>query len=331
LCASVTKTGTGLYIGWIFSDYFAASHDSSQQAGYDPRHIHILRNQGDIITVPPLLRLALIALLLSPALLAEAQSRSSSKNDQEPANYAFANYLGTGIYSTSGRDVTVINIPMTFEPEKQGEIVYRWRLAPSVGFYDFDFDTDDIGDAENIPDSVDTVSIVPGVEFDFPITDDLTLVPYFDLGWSKNFTSNEDVAIYSVGLSSMYDFRAQGKDHLWVSRLIYAGYRTQSANVTDSFASLQTGVDWKTPLRWGPSGRGSYTSIYGVTYWYFDQLSFRRPDESSETVTSSYELGATYGFDKPIDLYLFELERVGFGYRWSDDLDIWRLTFNLPI
>lgn len=275
------------------------------------------------------LRQLAIALLLLPALLADAQVSSGSKKAQEPANYAFANYLGTGFYSTSGRDVMVINIPMTFEPEEQGPIVYRWRLAPSLGFFDFDFDSDEIG--ENVPDSVDTVAIIPGVEFDFPVSDNMTLVPYFDLGWSKNFTSNEDVAIYSIGVSSIYKFQAQQKEHLWVNRLIYAGYRTQSANVTDSFASLQTGVDWKTPFRWGPSGRGSYTSIYGIAYWYFDQVSFRRPDEGNETVTSSYELGATYGFDKPIDLYLFELERVGFGYRWSDDLNVWRLTFNLPI
>lgn len=285
--------------------------------------------KGLTINLLQLIHRAVIVLLLFPALLAEAQV-SSSKKDREPANYAFANYLGTGIYSTSGQDVTIINLPMTYQPKKQGELIYRFRLPVSLGFYDFDFDTDEVG--ENVPDSVDTFTFVPGVEVDVPINDQLTLVPYIDLGWSRNFTTNENVIIYSIGLSSIYDFRALGEKHLWVNRLIWAGYETQSSDVTDSFASIQTGLDWRTPWRWGKRGSGSFTTVYGITHWYFSEVDFRRPDqESDDSVTMSYELGFSFGFDKGLDFSLFTLDRVALGYRWSDDLKIWRITFNLPI
>jgi hypothetical protein len=269
-----------------------------------------------------------MALLLAHTLSGQAQT-STSNNDKDPANYAFANYLGTGIYSTSSQDVTIINVSMTYQPKKQGKYIYRFRLPVSLGFYDFDFNEDEID--ENVPDGVDTFTFVPGIEVDFPISDQLTLVPYIDLGWSKNFENNNDVLIYSTGLSSIYAFKAFGEDHLWINRLIWAGYRTEDS-VTDSFASLQTGLDWTTPLRWGTRGSGTFTSVYGLSHWYFKEVDFRRPDDASDdSLTISYELGLSFGFDRGLDFSLFTLNRVALGYRWSDDLKLWRLSFNLPI
>lgn len=268
-------------------------------------------------------------LILVFLLVAATQSRAND-NDSEIANYAYASYLGSGIYSSTGGQLTVFNIPLTYEPKnQQGQYTYRLRLPVSVGFYDLDFNFED--NEKSIPRSIDTFTFIPGVELDIPISEDLTLVPYVDLGWARNFTTRGDSLVYSAGLSSIYKFSAQGKSDLWINRLVWAGYRAQSSHNTDSFASIQSGVDWRTPIHFGPKGRGNFTSLYGIAYWYFQSVDFKRADDSVRSVDSSFEVGFTFGFDKPLDFYFFELERIGIGYRQSEEFDLWRLTLNLPI
>lgn len=278
-----------------------------------------------LLTLNNRLTVCLLTLLLLPATASRA-----NENDSEVANYAYASYLGSGIYNSSGGQLTVFNMPITYEPENQlGEYTYRLRLPVSVGFYDLDFTSDNSEDY--IPSSVDTLTFVAGVEVDIPISEDLTLVPYVDLGWARNFTTRGDSLVYSTGLSSIYNFNAQARNHLWINRLVWAGYRTQSANNSDSFASIQSGVDWRTPIRFGSEDRGNFTTLYAIGYWYFKGVDFKLDKQRDRTVDSSYEVGFTFGFDKPVDLYLFELERVGLGYRHNGEFDLWRLTFNLPI
>jgi hypothetical protein len=39
----------------------------------------------------------------------------------------------------------------------------------------------------------------------------------------------------------------------------------------------------------------------------------------------------TLGLEKPIDFTLFDLDRIGIGYRYSNKVKVWRLTFNMPL
>lgn len=253
---------------------------------------------------------------------------SADDEHREPANYAFANYTGSGLYRASGQEVTVFNIPFSYQPKDQkSTTLIRWRLPVSIGFYNFDFD--EVGNG-NLPDEAGTISFTPGIEWEVPITETLTFVPYMDLGVGHNFTSDENVLIYSAGVSSHYQFGSNNQ-HLWVNRVLYAGYKGLSVEVKDGYATLQTGVDLRVPFDFSILGHESYITVYGLAQWHFINLEFIVPEQQSTVVENSFEVGMTLGAVKPLDFKLFNLERVGLGYRTGGGLKVWRVTFELPI
>lgn len=51
------------------------------------------------------------------------------------SHYAFANYLGSGIYRTSGQNATVVNIPISFDLERTETESLVLRTPLSLGFF----------------------------------------------------------------------------------------------------------------------------------------------------------------------------------------------------
>ena len=52
-------------------------------------------------------------------------------------HYAFANYLGSGIYRTSGQDATVANIPISFDLQRSDTESLVLKTPISLGFFNF--------------------------------------------------------------------------------------------------------------------------------------------------------------------------------------------------
>ena len=53
----------------------------------------------------------------------------------EPVHYAYANYLGSGVYRTSNQDASLLSMPFSFEVGTNGQTSYGVRLPVSVGFF----------------------------------------------------------------------------------------------------------------------------------------------------------------------------------------------------
>ncbi|WP_157117948.1 hypothetical protein [Oceanicoccus sagamiensis] len=263
------------------------------------------------------------------------QLAAASDDDLEPANYAFSNYIGNGIYRASGQRVTVFNLPFDYIPPAQSELSandpeatsYFFRLPVSLGFYNFDFD-DVIGG--DIPNRADTFTFVPGIEWRVPLNERLLISPYIDLGLGNNFSTGEQVMIYSTGVSSQYSWGGNNQ-HLWVNRLFYAAYRGLSVDINDAYGAMQSGVDYRLPLSFDSLGRRSFFTAYGLAIWNFNRLEFTVPGERAVGINKNYEAGFTYGWDQPLEYGPFQLKRIGIGYRTGDRLKVWRLSFNLPI
>ncbi len=251
-----------------------------------------------------------------------------AENETESANYAFANYLGSGIYRTTGQDAMVLNMPFSYQMERDDGINFKIRLPVSVGF--FDFEINDIPD-DGIPTKIDTLSFVPGIEFDYLYSDQLTITPYFDLGWAGNLTSGSDTAVYSSGVSALYKVNGGSFDPLWVNRLYYAGYYTGDTNNKEGYAAFQTGIDLGFPNRFNVLGRSIQPTVFATAYWYFIDLTFELQGNQDVTISSSYEVGFTLASENPIGYSFLSLDRLGVGYRFGEDFYAWHLLFDLPI
>ena len=265
--------------------------------------------------------------LIAAAMLLIAVDSAGEEADNfgAPINYIYANYFGSGIYETSSRSVTVINIPLDYGLGLAAGYPLYLRYSIAMGFFDLSYQ--DIHDLD-LPTNFDTLSFTLGLEYRVSETKNNKLIPYVDVGMGRNFTNDEGTLLYSIGLSDLYTFKEK---HLWATRLTYAGYQSMDYEDEGHYASLQTGLDLHTP--WEPNlfNRELYTSVYGAAYWYFDQLYFRLPESEPEEINNSYEVGLTVGLKSPIDMALFDITCIGIGYRFSKDITAWRLVFGLPI
>ena len=55
-------------------------------------------------------------------------------DDTEPVHYAYANYLGSGIYRTTGQNASLVSMPFSYSLGDSNNISYELRLPLSFGF-----------------------------------------------------------------------------------------------------------------------------------------------------------------------------------------------------
>lgn len=276
--------------------------------------------------VKHLLRRGRLATLLSalPVFIAVA-----AVAETPVSNYVYANYLGSGYYTVADQQVGIVNIPFSATREGSKPYASRWRLPVSIGSYSLKFDPENI-DSTRLPQAVDTLTFIPGIEWIIPYDEHLHFEPYVDLGVGTNFSTREDVLIYSTGLSAFYKFGKGGR-HEWVNRILYAGYRSFSTKQSNGYASLQSGVDWRLPGGFRIGNHDYYGTFYTMAFWHFDKVKLVSKGPDTVTLTNNFEVGLTLRTAQPFDLRWFNVDRIGLGYRFGDGLKAWRLIFSSPL
>ncbi|WP_394147821.1 hypothetical protein [Shewanella atlantica] len=250
--------------------------------------------------------------------------------EEDFTHYAFANYLGSGLYRTSGQNATVVNLPFSFELKNNASETVLLRAPVSLGFFNFKWS--DVPEGE-LPSSVGTMTFTPGIEYRVRSSDRYEFQSYFDLGYGKNFTTGTDVAIMSAGVSSLLDLEFKQTRPRWVNRLYFAGYRSFDGEQKETYSALQSGLDIGTDIHW----RWSWLDVdveprvFAVGYWYFDKLRIATPFGEDVLVSNSLEVGATLAFSKPILWEWMGIDRLGLSVRVGDGVQAWRLIFEFPI
>lgn len=277
------------------------------------------------------------ALALFILLLSFSPSIEAKDNEFEPVHYAFSNYLGNGIYTTSNQKVTLINLPFSYQLQAEGKLKYHIRLPVSVGFFDFSFD--DIPELE-FPDKIGTLTFTPGIGLDYQLTDDWSVGGYFDLGAARNYTTKRSVVINSFGLSAQYDFDVNSLDSMWITRLYTASYDGISHNASDGYSAIQTGIDFGLPTTYSLLDRRFQPRFYAAAFWYFNNIDFFRDKDltiqaqneiDQVSLTDSYEVGVRLKFEKIIGWSGAGVKTIGLGYRFTKDFSAIRFVFSMPI
>lgn len=280
-------------------------------------------------------------------LLFSLQASQLQAEPIEPVHYAYANYLGSGIYRAAEQDITLINLPFLFELGKDKELTYSLRTPVSFGFFGFSYA--DIPELD-LPDSVGSVTFTPGVQIDYQLSEQLVLQSYVDVGFARNFTTRNDVLVYSFGITSLYSFTAKKYDSIIATRLYHASYKSFDNSGKDGYAALQLGIDTGYAKKFKVFGRTFQPRVFATSFWYFNDVDFLFPDGeaafSSEqlnaqtddspisnnvTLTNSFELGVTLKFDKYIGYDWLDINTLGLSYRFSGDYSALRLLFSFPI
>ncbi|CAH0991778.1 hypothetical protein SIN8267_01892 [Sinobacterium norvegicum] len=244
-------------------------------------------------------------------------------------HFALSNYFGSGFYASSTGELAVINMPFEYQPKHQkSQHKYRIRMPVSVGFYDYNFE--EIDDVK-LPSSVSALSLTLGLEFDRWLTPNLKLVPFFDVGYSRNSRIDESAFLYALGASTYYSFSGWQQQHSWMTRVQRAGYKTDREGVSDGFASIETGVDLIMPGRFTLAEQTFFVSLYSIAYVYLLDVDFIPEKFAGGDEAHAIELGFTIGREKPFNFFGLDVERLGLGIRHSNDLDVLRFAFNYPL
>jgi hypothetical protein len=271
--------------------------------------------------------LAASSLLYCSAL--QAQTTTPTEEDEavgQSVNYVFATDLGSGIYDLGGRTLQIYRYTYKheFREPKQGQLGIRFVVPVTAGFFDFN-PVDVI--SEGPPTRVDSFSVVPGIELDYLLPGDWHLIPYVRAGFSIA-SSSVDGWLYGTGMRAERRVDFHGWDAFVRSDLTYSGVKYRRDAPGDQFIRLRQGFDFTRELGWRIRDREMEIGLYGVFDVIVDPPT--APVAGAEEAPMQAEFGFTFSTRPRVEVWKFDLPRLGFGYRLAGELSAWRLVIGAP-
>lgn len=272
---------------------------------------------------------ACVLLLLLPGTSAVAAPRPLSSSEQAVLNFGFATQLGSGIYSVSGRTLQVYRLPFAYTLPRDDDARWRVRLTlpVTVGFLDFEpLDVIDTG----LPRDLDSVSVVPGVELEYAVDEHWRLQPFAEAGIARDRESQVDQRVYSLGLRGLYDVARGPVDWQGYGEIVRVVVEQTELDQQDDFTRVRLGATARRPFELDATGRRADFLVYGFTEAYTDTPSGPVDSARHDGEDLQYEVGFTLGATQTLRIWGMPLPRIGFGYRFGQDLSVYRLVFGSP-
>ncbi len=256
---------------------------------------------------------------------AGAQTRES---EFEALNFAFAAYVGPGIYSGGDQTVWLFRIPITVPilPSENRPFGVRLRVRATFGFYDFD-----PGDlvTTGIPDSVGTFSLLAGVHVPFRIRDNWTLGPFLDGGPAWDNVTQTWSGVIGIGALSRAEFQLKSEHRfvLW-NELVRASNFGDDEFEKDGFGKFLTDLEYRIPLSWTVGGKRMAVGPFVKTVWLFDGLTVGGIVDDEKTIRARYEVGFKIGPENRERVWRIPVPRLGLSYRFGQDVTSVRFIFS---
>ncbi len=267
-------------------------------------------------------------MIFSSAAQAQVQP-ATARDKQDLLNWYYAATFGTGVYTAGDRSVSVLQLPFSraLKTVDQDGMGLKFTLSTTFGFYDYKIEDPVHG---NFPDRVSTFSILPGVEWEFPINRRWSVRPYVDAGFGQEFSGRESAWIYDFGIKSRFVLgKDNGVEFALVNSLTSAGYRPRGGP-SRPFGYFATGVDLTIPTRLNLFGRDAFIGFTPVYYKYFNNLNFSELNDPQNTIREEFQLAVSLLARKPWSLKLFDVDRIGISVRSSGNVTGVSLFTSLP-
>lgn len=274
--------------------------------------------------------LAALAALTAPG--AQAGGRPEPRGptlEESPVNYAYAALLGSGIYSISGRTIQIY----TFTPRvgllapRPGGVGVGLILPVTLGF--FDFEPDDLFES-GLPEAVNTLSFVPGVELAIPLRRGWTLFPWVQAGVALDFAADQQSWIFAGGLDARWEKRYDRRLLRASLRPFYAGNVLEGFGSFDNYGELDLAIEARDPLGVCLGSAELDLGFFLIAYFYTQDLSFLRDPGTRLGLANQFEAGFTVGTVRPVRVWGVALPRIGLSYRFGSGVPAVRLVLGAP-
>lgn len=269
------------------------------------------------------------ALAATPACVYGAAAATSGA-DTRFANYAFASELGSGVYESGGRTLQVYQFRPSHElraaEPRGGRPGVRLLFPVTVGFYDYQ--PIDLAHGQ-LPSSIGALSLEPGVELDYWITDAWHVYPYARGGSTWASSTQINAMIFGAGVRSDYRWYSAQGPMLWRSELAYAGVHYESQLPNDSFTRLRNGIELRRNVPTLQSGgRALQLGPYAMADVYVNAP--QGPASGIGARTVQFQFGLMFDVSPGWQIHGWTLPRLGIGYLDAGALSGWRLVIGDP-
>jgi len=286
------------------------------------------KGEGYAGYIGPLLLILFLGLVL-PAATLHAQEVRKIESDIELTNFAFANYLGTGFYSSSSIDVFIVKLPFSTTLKEATETEAGWVVHYPVSLGATNIKDSLVG-VEGIPglNDIGTVSVVPGLEYVYPMASNWHLLPFVDFGIARDVSNEIDVRVRGAGVKSFATFDFDKSWLIFANRLLYADQKNLDSGNESSFAVFETGLDYSLPTNITIGGSAVNVSYYFINYHYLDDLVLLDLPHAQISLEDKNEVGFT--FTLPKHSWLPDDFQLGLGVQVTRDNELYRIVIGTP-
>jgi hypothetical protein len=265
-------------------------------------------------------------ILAAPGALAQGALRAS---EEQLVNYAFATQLGSGVYDVSGRTLQIYRLPFgySFSEPRSDRPGVSLTLPVTLGL--LDFEPRDVLDT-GVPDSLDTLSFVPGIQLDFALNPHWHFLPFGEFGRAWDLGGDVDADVYSFGAHGSGLWSTDALDSLRVDiGLTYTAVNPQELH-KDDVLLLELGVEGRRPLALSIAGRPLDWGVYALAQAFVDRAEEPLDQSAAQADPLQFEVGLTLGTRDPVTVWHIPVPRVGVGFRFGEELEVWRLVLGAP-
>jgi hypothetical protein len=203
----------------------------------------------------------------------------------------------------------------------------RVTLPLTIGLADFDpIDVLESG----LPEGLDTISFVPGLELSVAVADNWHLEPFVEAGIARDSTSDLDQRVYTVGLRSRYELEDGELRWEFLEEILHMTVEQKSADSTDDCTRFRLGTTVRRALDASVLDHRADFLVYGFVDVYTDTPAGPADGEEGDGGGAQLELGVTFGTVEPLKFWRIPLPRLGIGYRVGEDLSVFRVVFGSP-
>src|SRR5262249_55490165 len=154
--------------------------------------------------------------------------------------------------------------------------------------------------------------------------------PYAEYGLAKDRSGDASAYVSSAGVRSVADFDAGNFRLALGNEALVANVNPTGDADSDTFGSLETCLEARHDMGFSVKGRAVPYGLAGPV-----SSSWHPPDSPRRAAgplafEAQYEGGVTFGTRAPAKLWGMGLPRIGFGYRFAQNLSVFRLVIGIP-
>jgi hypothetical protein len=251
-----------------------------------------------------------------------AQELPEYDPDDVEVSYIYAALMGTGSYKIDGRRITMLRMPFSWTQRKmtETEAGFKWSMPVVIGH-------DKVEGSDwfeaLFPDDLVTLSVLPGFEYQMPLTSTWVIKPFGNLGYTQDFVTDQGIVLGVLGLSSVALYHLdeeQDWELRWGNKVRFAWEHQLESGSETSFGIFETGLDIRRGLGFQVFDHdidlgGYYRFQHFMPEWNFSEA----PDLHSD-IENIHELGFSVGLQKPKKIFGITFNRVRVGYKTGGDI-----------